>query len=458
MALQKAKSAPACGAGGDAPVFRRVTTTFMGDDEVQELAKAKADEESGHGVHERGDLPTLSDTCSYELFYVEEHIMNTVGNLLNLTHGGLVLKKEKHGGATDSGPAAMTIQYFGVSFGPDVLVPRLVDAPHGGVNLQWRNDSLVVFSPRELPPYKGVPRWDGGRLQHVGNVSGVVLNRWFEWVASYSARQPGYQMWDVWDGTDILTSQRWLQGSKCDDFVEASLVELHRLGASLVTTDVLCKNCVPFISKARPQRVDMTNMKEAARVASFYEMLGSLGRGLGGGGGALTLPILLRTIATTLDTWYVFDRAATVYYRVQLVPPYMQMDRLYQPMLLPWQAEHWERERAAMDPLQAGEQPDAYGAAQLLLGVATRGLQLVGSRVLFSTQHRRLLRFLSILGGAVSVSVLFWLRRVFPSEPELLWCYLGGILNGAILLPLLIALVVGERSFSATKQADYKQE
>ena len=88
-------------------------------------------------------------------------------------------------------------------------------------------------------------------------------------------------------------------------------------------------------------------------------------------------------------------------------------------------------------------------ATQVLQGVASRGLQLMGARLLFTPSHRRLLRCLGALVLSLTVGVPLWLHRAFPSEPELAWCYAGGVLNGALLLPLVLILLLGERAFRA---------
>ena len=160
----------------------------------------------------------LPDDCTFEVFYAEEHIMGAVGSLLNLTHSGLIMK-HKDGMLADDVPTAMTFQYFGISFGPDVLLPRIT-LTEGGATLEWRNDSMICYSPSELP----AARWEGAK-QRVGSLSGRVFNSWAEWVAQYVVHNPGYQMWDVWDDLHAARAFKYLHGCKCDEFAEAALVQ-----------------------------------------------------------------------------------------------------------------------------------------------------------------------------------------------------------------------------------------
>ena len=78
------------------------------------LSEKKAEGEFGHAVTCRDHLPTLPEDCEYEAYYVEEHIMGSAGNMLNLTHSGLVLKR-KSNDTTAAAPTAMTFQYFGLT-------------------------------------------------------------------------------------------------------------------------------------------------------------------------------------------------------------------------------------------------------------------------------------------------------------------------------------------------------
>jgi len=92
-----------------------VRTTFTDEAQAIAGAKAKANKEAnGVLVRAREDLPTVPDDCEFEAFYAEEHIMGAAGNLLNLTHAGLVLRR-KSAGSGKAPPEAMTFQYFGIS-------------------------------------------------------------------------------------------------------------------------------------------------------------------------------------------------------------------------------------------------------------------------------------------------------------------------------------------------------
>ena len=315
-----------------------VTTTFMNKAEFDKLARAKSTGEQGVTVWRRADMPTLPDTVELDVFYAEESIMGTVGSLFNLTHSGLIL----HAKSSSPGvPSAMTFQYFGVTFGTDVILPKIKPNAMGGKDLEWRNNSMICYSPVDLP--KG--RW-GAVKQHIGTCSGKAFNQWCEWVAGYADRNPGYQMWDVWDHYDAAIANRFLSASKCDDFIDSAMREMYRCGAKLDTQETLYKNTVPFLTKQRPQPMDMSKPDDAREVCAFYEHLYTLGASLAGGDGgsapppphlapakgqttppanrgAMSLPALLRTIASSLDVFIVYERSSNKYYRVLLTPPYI---------------------------------------------------------------------------------------------------------------------------------------
>ena len=66
-------------------------------------------------------LPIQSHIRATQVFYVEESILGNAGKLLRLNHSGLELRCR-------SGVPyeAITLQFFGVSFGPDVVLPTIL--------------------------------------------------------------------------------------------------------------------------------------------------------------------------------------------------------------------------------------------------------------------------------------------------------------------------------------------
>jgi len=335
-----------------------------------------------------------------------------------------------------------------------VLMPR-INATADGTSLEWKNDSMICYSPAELPPIDGKKRWSAN-MQLLGMVSGGVFNAWCGWCATYSARNPGYQMWDVMDRTDVQLAMHYLAGCKCDEFVEASLWELYRLGARLDTDATLFKNSIPFLTKRPPRALDMSDPTDATFVVRFYAHLGALGKSLGGddaaaadGGGGMSLPTLLRTIATSLDEWLVFERRTSTYYRVKLSPPYIAMDKLYQPMALPWQ------QGARFDGFETPV--GNFGAGAMLSGIASHTAGLLKERlprVALSERQRLLIRLGAAAALLLTVSVpvgLYWHARAAMAAARqqalgsIGW-YALGVVNGALALPLVL-LEVGERKF-----------
>ena len=467
-----------------------IRTTFWDETEANAVAKAKAAKEGGGiVVSKREDLPTLDEGTTYEAYYVEETIMGTVGNLLNLTHSGLVLKNPQN--ETAGAPKAMTFQYYGVTFGADVLVPRVLQSADGATSLEWRNNSMICYSPTLLPPSEnGQPRWQAN-TQHVGSVTGTAFNRWCEWVATYAACNPGYQMWDVWDDADTRFAYHHLKGSKCDEFVQAALIELHRLGAPLCTEATLYMDSIPFLCKEGPSPIDMSDSDAADEVLTFYERLSALGSSLSGGAaadGGMSLPTLLRTLATSLDVWIVYERRTNTYYRAKLSPPYMCLDKFYQPMVLPWQA----RSDGEAHVSTIGE----YDAGAMISGIARHAGNALRERlprIALGTAQRRRIRTAAAAVLAFTLGMPLALHRYYPSSAQpfalkaswprgsqlvqvaadvcvasgslqagvecwvkmvdhlnalchpALW-YVAGIVNGLVLLPILL-LVLGERKF-----------
>ena len=416
--------------------FISVETTFMAQKEFLELANAKCDGEQGVLVTQRSDLPISPDDCEFDVYYAEESIMGTVGSLLNLTHSGIILKTRGH--RPDHVPEAMTLQYCGVSFGPDVVLPRIVRTSNGAT-MEWRNSSMICFSPMELP----TTRW-GAVMQRVGFISGTVFNQFCEWVAPYSENNPGYQMWDVWDSPDASLATRFVNGAKCDEFIEASLRALHRLGGCLDTEEVLYKNTIPFLCREPPTTIDMSIPEQATEVLTFYERLSALGMSLAGAdsaGKGLTLPALLRTIATTLDVFIVYDRRANTYHRVTLAPPYICMDKLYQPMLMPWQQS--SKPDGSASTKQTAQD---LGAGVMLSGMATRAVGVLKERlpgIVLNDTQRAYIRSIAIAAIAATV---WMLTQVAPNA---VW-YVVGMLNGAVLLPIVLA-AGGELALSESK-------
>ena len=410
-----------------------VKTAFMAHEEFLELANAKCEGEQGHLVSQRSDLPTCPEACEFDVYYAEESIMGTVGSLLNLTHSGLIFKTRNQQPGV---PECMTLQYFGVVFGSEVLLPRIVPTSEG-VTLEWRNNSMICYSPMELP----TSRW-GAVMQRVGSVSGSIFNDFCSWVTPYAERNPGYQMWDVWDNPEAHLATRFLEGSKCDDFIASAMRELHRLGARLDTEDVLYKNCIPFLCTKPPTTIDMSVAEEAHEVHAFYAKLSALGASLAGsdgaGTGGMTLPALLRTIAATLDVFIVYDRRTNTYHRVALAPPYVCMDKLYQPMVMPWQTPP-NASVAAANRMETD-----LGAGVMLSGMAASAVGVLKERLpalVLTDEHRSYIRAFALAALATTAWVL---TQMVPSASHATW-YAAGMLNGALLLPILL-VAFGEQA------------
>ncbi|KAK3269760.1 hypothetical protein CYMTET_21812 [Cymbomonas tetramitiformis] len=405
-------------------------TTFFESSEVERAAVELCEKEAGGiWVSGRDVLPTVPSTAEFDVRYAEKSILGLAGGLLSLTHSYIILTRR---GQDSQCPPAMTFQYFAVYFGAQAILPRLVATPEGK-NLEWSNDSVVCYTPSDLTQTAKDADKERWMVSIVGTCSGDVFNEWCEWVALYEKRQPGYQLWDVWDHHNARIAKKYIEGSKCDDFSQRSLLELSSLGARLDTQTVLYQNSFTLLTQEPPRLLDMSKPAEALEVVSFYEQLATLlaqdeTR-------KATLPETLRTIATTLDKFIVYERATNTYHRVILSSPYIRVDKLYQRMYLPWQSY-----RLLGDSSAASGEPEAG-----LLSRATSVLRRRLPDVALSPKLRIAIRVGSIVVPIVSVVVPTWL---WTGAPEFAAFYLAGLVNGIILMPILL-LAYGKCVFPA---------
>eukprot|EP00947_MAST-08B_sp_MAST-8B-sp1_P002610 g2610.t1 len=373
-------------------------TVFMSPEEVRRLGDAKAHHEKGRVVRSAKDLPSSTEPAAkIRVYFVECRIGGTATEVLQLRHNGLVFEEEEEEeeGAAEGGrqrPIFGALQYFGCEFGPSVFIPRVVqeaaasdddddddDAPASAATaatattLEWRNDSIVVFSP-------GVgadsPKWDVGR-HLIGTITGAQWNTFAAtFVAPYASRHPGYQPFDV---VDPGTGKILLRSAKCSEFAAEGICQLHRLGLADVDPSVppvLYTNIVPLVAASPPTVVDLADEAQAQAVAKHYRELALLAgrvsvQGTPGlptitageasaaaaagpagpaGPGArdqaaaagvaqtITLPDLLRMLASNLSSWYIFDRERQVYLRTPLAAPYVRLDLLRVPLPVPWKS------------------------------------------------------------------------------------------------------------------------
>lgn len=126
------------------------------------------------------------------------------------------------------------------------------------------------------------------------------------------------------------------------------------------------------------------------------------------------------------------DRA---YFRVHLVPPYICMDKLYQPMALPWQNSP---ARQAVLPLPK------YGAGAMLEGMAVSAAAVLRERlpgIVVSDGKRRALRV--VLVSALTATI--WVHtQATPSASVARW-YFAGMVNGLVLLPIIVLAAAVEK-------------
>ena len=110
------------------------------------------------------------------------------------------------------------------------------------------------------------------------------------------------------------------------------------------------------------------------------------------------------------------------------------MDKLYQPIPLPWQTG---------EQLNAGALQD-YRAGAMLQGMASSAAAVLKEKLpglIVSDTKRWMLR--AVLLGMLAVTA--WVvTQATPSEAVMRW-YLAGMLNGMLLLPMVVLALVVEK-------------
>lgn len=309
-------------------------------------------------------IPRFHPDALIDVYHAEQAIeaLGTVGDILQARHTGLIFcvldnKKE------------FTVEWYTGNFPFGAILPSIRPLPLDNetaetsnssrkLGLEWENEAYAWYNPSNKRD-----RWTRGRTL-VGTITGAILSNWSQWVVRYQESNPGYQLFEVWDRPYLVPgrTKRFIPSTICSTFTEDSLRELYRLGGKRgfkTGRTILRRTYLPLISRTQPRRVDLADAKESAAVRDFYVRLSrAIKRGSGegkegdegDGGGRLSTSDFIRLLADQLEVFYVYNLPRDEYMRVELVPPYVALTQMYQPMSLPWQKFYIDGDSILRDP------------------------------------------------------------------------------------------------------------
>jgi len=286
-------------------------------------------------VDSRADLPPIDPNATYRI-YAAQHTLSAGGQIaemFKIMHSKILIRE-----VSDSGQVApgFSLEYDAVRFSTSSFVPTIdMDG-----NLVWDNLGVVSWlleanQSEWLADAEVVP---------MGNATGHVVEQWFNWVLLWKLVHAEYNVYSVWDGTDVLTARQLLKDSICHTFVEDGLRAMHYLGARMDQEEPLCRNYVAFIGQGNVQPVNMENATVKQNVVTFYRFLQGLCKGHYKDFGELVSHL------DNLVKWSLKDRRAYVhwhsvpnakdaYLEADLSWPFVALN-FNQRMLLPWQDLH----------------------------------------------------------------------------------------------------------------------
>ena len=295
-------------------------------------------EDKACSARSREELPQLPAETVYSVQYASNPItsngMGWLSELLSFTHSALVITEIKADGDT-SAPTSLLFEYFARFFGPKAIMPTsLADGKP-----IWENQAVVGWRPAEEDEWLAK-----SNVTLVGTATGKTLNKWFEEVIIYGEQHPGYNLFNVWNSTDVFTRLPYVQDSVCHSFTEWSLATLYQLGADFSVEGALCRNYMSFITNTRPTILDLTSPADMRKISSFYGSLQSLAsttfRDMAAFGSTLLHAVKSELIDLEV---VVFERGLGkshgVYVGAKLTKPYVGVEphQLSQRMILPWQ-------------------------------------------------------------------------------------------------------------------------
>jgi len=171
-------------------------------------------DDTGVFVRMREQLPFLAGDASAKLYYVEAGVqvdesINT--EAMDFWHSGIALVVE--GGGSEP-RREMTLQWYAKDGMFGALLPD--------ESLNWKDEAVTVFSDDIDSAY-----WT--KKTHLGDATGEVLNRYFDFVVEYTRTHRWYNLWRVVADDGAVLKEDHV----CDSFSEQSINQFYHLGASM---------------------------------------------------------------------------------------------------------------------------------------------------------------------------------------------------------------------------------
>jgi len=294
-------------------------------------------------INERKDLPPVDGGAQYDVYYCLHRLSagGAASNILSLTHSMLWIRDKSN--ATG---LRFVVEFAAVYFGPKAVMPTIL--PNG--SLSWKADGVLAW----LPETNQTQWLSEANKTHIGIIDGISLEKWFAWAVDWRSTRNGYQVWSVWDSSDVFAANRLLNDSICHTFTEDGLVSMYNLGARFYQNQPLCRNYFPYLSSSAPTIVQ--SQHDQHTVDKYFRQLDQI----------LCLNLsnasqfgdAVRTfLSTTAGRIYIYQWARTErYWEVHLKAPYLS-NNLYQPMVLPWQSSGAMNELTCENHDQNGELP-----------------------------------------------------------------------------------------------------
>lgn len=281
-------------------------------------------DDTGAFVRMREQLPLLADDALAWLYYVEAGVqvdksINT--EVMDFWHSGIALVVE--GGGSER-RREMTLQWYAKDGMFGALLPD--------ERLNWKDETVTVFSDDIDSAY-----WT--KKTHVGNATGEVLNRYFDFVVEYARTYRWYNLWRVVaDDGAVLKEDR-----VCDSFSEQSINQFYHLGASMDLSVRPRRNYARIFAQPGTTSLEVIDLgsRDPAdapaqrEVVAWYKGLAELAVHVKAGSTASLKLAYARVAAADNFAFFGHDGETDTYFKVPAKPRSDTADS-YSEMSLPW--------------------------------------------------------------------------------------------------------------------------